>query len=88
MLRFVQIAAQGRGLSTPRSRLTRARKSLGSQLNGHAASMSGGVIDRALVQGADEWIAELSNTYFDAIIFNSMLDHLHRCQVGPPVADG
>jgi 2-polyprenyl-3-methyl-5-hydroxy-6-metoxy-1,4-benzoquinol methylase len=48
----------------------------GVELNPQAAEHARAVVDRVLVGDADERIAELPDTYFDAIVCNDILEHL------------
>jgi 2-polyprenyl-3-methyl-5-hydroxy-6-metoxy-1,4-benzoquinol methylase len=48
----------------------------GIEFNPQAAECASAVIDRVLVGDADQKIAELPDTYFDAVICNDVLEHL------------
>jgi 2-polyprenyl-3-methyl-5-hydroxy-6-metoxy-1,4-benzoquinol methylase len=48
----------------------------GIEFNPQAAARARAVIDRVLVGDADEQIAELPGSYFDAIVCNDVLEHL------------
>jgi 2-polyprenyl-3-methyl-5-hydroxy-6-metoxy-1,4-benzoquinol methylase len=48
----------------------------GIEFNPQAAEHARAVVDRVLVGDADERIAELPDTYFDAIVCNDVLEHL------------
>jgi 2-polyprenyl-3-methyl-5-hydroxy-6-metoxy-1,4-benzoquinol methylase len=48
----------------------------GIEFNPQAAEHASAIVDRVLVGDADERIAELPETYFDAIVCNDVLEHL------------
>jgi 2-polyprenyl-3-methyl-5-hydroxy-6-metoxy-1,4-benzoquinol methylase len=83
MLRFVPATAkrvlelgcaEGAFAATVKERL--GAKVWGIECNPQAAERARAVIDRVLVGDADERIAELPDTYFDAIVCNDVLEHL------------
>lgn len=83
MLQFVPAAAQrvlelgcGEGGFGAAVKDRRGAEVWGIDFNAEAAARARGVIDRVLVGDADERIAELPDTSFDAIVCNDVLEHL------------
>ena len=83
MLRFVPTSAQrvldlgcaeGAFSATVKDRT--GAEVWGIEFDEQAAQRASAVIDRVLVGDADERIAELPDTYFDAIVCNDILEHL------------
>jgi 2-polyprenyl-3-methyl-5-hydroxy-6-metoxy-1,4-benzoquinol methylase len=83
MLRFIPTAAQrvleigcGEGAFSATVKERTGAEAWGIELNVQAAERARAVIDRVLVGDANERIAELPDTYFDAIVCNDVLEHL------------
>jgi 2-polyprenyl-3-methyl-5-hydroxy-6-metoxy-1,4-benzoquinol methylase len=83
MLRFVPAAVQrvlevgcAEGAFSAAVKERTGAEVWGIEFNPEAAESATAVIDRVLVGDADERIADLPDTYFDAIICNDLLEHL------------